>query len=91
MPWSTARRATSPISAATTSSCGRPLQQLPVRQRTALVLRFYLDLPEAEVARVLGVPTGTVKSWVHRGLARLRQRLGPEYRSEALLDTEVRP
>jgi RNA polymerase sigma-70 factor (sigma-E family) len=67
------------------------LQQLPVRQRTALVLRFYLDLPEAEVARLLGVPPGTVKSWVHRGLARLRQRLGPEYRSEPLLDTEVRP
>jgi RNA polymerase sigma-70 factor (ECF subfamily) len=67
------------------------LQQLPVRQRTALVLRFYLDLPETEVARLLGVPPGTVKSWVHRGLARLRQRLAPEYRSEPLLDTEVRP
>jgi RNA polymerase sigma-70 factor (ECF subfamily) len=67
------------------------LQQLPVRQRTALVLRFYLDLPEAEVARLLSVPPGTVKSWVHRGLARLRQRLGPECRSEPLLDTEARP
>jgi len=67
------------------------LQQLPARQCTALVLRFYLDLPEAEVARLLSVPPGTVKSWVHRGLARLRQRLGPEYRSEPLLDTEASP
>jgi len=66
------------------------LQQLPARHRAALVLRFYLDLPEAEVARLLGVPPGTVKSWVHRGLSRLRARLGPAYQAEPLLDTEAR-
>jgi RNA polymerase sigma factor (sigma-70 family) len=60
------------------------LQQLPGRQRTAIVLRYYLDLPEAEVARLLGVPPGTVKSWTHRGLARLRDRLGPTYADERL-------
>jgi RNA polymerase sigma-70 factor (sigma-E family) len=60
------------------------LQRLPARQRSAIVLRFYLDLPEAEVARLLGVPAGTVKSWTHRGLARLRARLGSEYRDEPL-------
>jgi RNA polymerase sigma-70 factor (sigma-E family) len=67
------------------------LRQLPARQRSALVLRFYLDLPEAEVARLLGVPIGTVKSWVHRGLARMRARLGPDFQAEPLHDTEIRP
>jgi RNA polymerase sigma-70 factor (sigma-E family) len=60
------------------------LRRLPSPQRSALVLRFYLDLPEAEVARLLGVPVGTVKSWTHRGLARLRVRLGSQYRDEPL-------
>ena len=60
------------------------LQHLPPRHRAAIVLRYYLDLPEAEVARLLGVPAGTVKSWTHRGLARLRDRLGPTYAGERL-------
>ena len=60
------------------------LRQLPARQRTAIVLRYYLDLSEAEVARQLGVPAGTVKSLVHRGLARLRERLGATYADERL-------
>jgi RNA polymerase sigma-70 factor (sigma-E family) len=60
------------------------LQQLSSRQRAGVVLRYYLDLPEAEVARLLGVPLGTVKSLVHRGLARLRDQLGPEYAAERL-------
>jgi RNA polymerase sigma-70 factor (sigma-E family) len=60
------------------------LRRLPARQRTAIVLRYYLDLPEAEVARQLGVPVGTAKSLVHRGLARLRTRLGAEYAGERL-------
>jgi RNA polymerase sigma factor (sigma-70 family) len=60
------------------------LGRLPARQRAAIVLRFYLDLPELEVARLLGVPVGTVKSLVHRGLARLRHQLGPEYAGERL-------
>jgi RNA polymerase sigma-70 factor (sigma-E family) len=60
------------------------LRRLPARQREAIVLRYYLDLPEAEVARLLRVPAGTVKSWTHRGLARLRDRLGPTYAEERL-------
>jgi DNA-directed RNA polymerase specialized sigma24 family protein len=41
-----------------------------------LVLRFHEDLTEVEAARLLGLPLGTVKSLAHRGLARLRERLG---------------
>ena len=50
--------------------------RLPARQRAVLVLRYHEDLPEAEVARLLGLPLGTVKSLAHRGLARLRGELG---------------
>ncbi|MGH9193815.1 MAG: RNA polymerase sigma factor [Acidimicrobiales bacterium] len=49
------------------------LRQLPDRQRMALVLRFYADLPEAEIAELLGCRPGTVKSLIHRGLAKLKE------------------
>ena len=52
--------------------------------RKVLLNRHRLDLPEAEVARLMKVPPGTVKSWTHRGLARLRDRLGPTYAGERL-------
>ena len=52
------------------------VQGLPPRQRAVLVLRFHEDLTEVETARLLGLPLGTVKSLAHRGLARLRDRLG---------------
>jgi RNA polymerase sigma-70 factor (sigma-E family) len=52
------------------------LQQLPHRQRAALVLRFYGDLSERDAAAVLGCRAGTVKSLVHRGLAAMREELG---------------
>jgi len=45
---------------------------LPERQRIAVVLRYIGDLPIGEVAEVMGCPTGTVKSLISRGLARLR-------------------
>ncbi|MFG1805161.1 SigE family RNA polymerase sigma factor [Streptomyces sp. NPDC049040] len=53
------------------------LARLTTRQRTVLVLRYFEDLPEAEVARVLGCSVGTVRSTTHRSLARLRA-LAPE-------------
>ena len=49
--------------------------RLPFRQRAVLALRFYEDLPEAEIARLLGCRLGTVKSSLHRGLAKLREEL----------------
>jgi RNA polymerase sigma-70 factor (sigma-E family) len=60
------------------------LGRLPARHRSAIVLRFYLDLPEAEVARLLGASPGTVKSWTHRGLARLRVCLASQYPDQPL-------
>jgi RNA polymerase sigma-70 factor (sigma-E family) len=49
--------------------------RLPFRQRSVLALRFYSDLSEAEIARVLGCRPGTVKSSLSRGLAKLREEL----------------
>ena len=48
------------------------LQLLPARQRAVLVLRYFLDLSEAETARELHIRVGTVKSAASRGLDRLR-------------------
>lgn len=53
----------------------RGLARLPVNQRRVVVLRHLLDLPEAEVARELGIAVGTVKAANSRGLARLRDLL----------------
>lgn len=50
----------------------RALKQLPPKQRTAVVLRFYEDLTDAQVAAAMGCPVGTAKSLIHRGLERLR-------------------
>jgi RNA polymerase sigma-70 factor (sigma-E family) len=52
------------------------LRSLPRRQAECLVLRFYLDLSEAETASTLGISPGSVKTHVHRGLAALAIRLG---------------
>ncbi len=57
------------------------LSRLTARQRTVLVLRYFEDLPEAEVARLLGCSVGTVRSTTHRSLARLRT-LAPELTAE---------
>jgi RNA polymerase sigma-70 factor (ECF subfamily) len=41
-----------------------------------IVLRFYEGLPLAEIASVLGISEGTVKSTLHRGLKELKEKLG---------------
>ena len=51
------------------------LRLLPPRQRAVLVLRYYDELSEAEIAAVLGCSRGTVKSQAARGLEKLRQVL----------------
>lgn len=52
----------------------RQLAQLSARERAAVVLRYYHDLPEVEVAQLMGCSVGTVKSTCSRALARLRSR-----------------
>lgn len=52
------------------------LARLPRRRREVLVLRYWLGLPEAEIAQVLGISPGTVKSTAARGLAALARDLG---------------
>lgn len=51
------------------------VRDLPERYRTALALRFYEDLPEAQIAELMGCRLGTVKSLIHRGLDKVRKEL----------------
>ena len=53
------------------------LLSLPYRQRAAVVLRYYSDLSENEIAEVLGCRPGTVGSLIHRALGRMRKALEP--------------
>lgn len=53
------------------------LARLPRRQRDVVVLRYLTDLSEADTACALGISEGTVKTHLSRGLAGLRQVLGP--------------
>jgi RNA polymerase sigma-70 factor (sigma-E family) len=54
------------------------MRRLPVRQREAVVLRFYLDLGEEEIAASMRVTRGTVKSTTSRALAALGKMLGEQ-------------
>jgi RNA polymerase sigma-70 factor (sigma-E family) len=53
----------------------RALHLLPGRQREVLVLRYYLDLSEAQIADAIGISRGAVKSHASRGMAALRLSL----------------
>ena len=73
-----ARAAAEQPTLATPSDPGRSedlwadLQGLSVRQRTAIVLRIFEDLPEQQIAEILGCRPGTVRSLLSRGFAELR-------------------
>jgi RNA polymerase sigma factor (sigma-70 family) len=54
----------------------RSVMRLPIRRRAVVVLRFYDDLAEADIAKVLGISVGTVKSQLARALEQLRAVLG---------------
>jgi len=79
---SLARRRRLPTPEATASPLGADeledaLAKLPARQRAAVVLRYYGDLPDAEIARALRCRPGTVRSLIHRALADLRKVIEP--------------
>jgi RNA polymerase sigma-70 factor (sigma-E family) len=59
----------------------RILDRLPARQRAAVMLRYYEDLTETEIAETLGVSVGTVKSTVSRAMAKLRDEAARELAS----------
>jgi RNA polymerase sigma-70 factor (sigma-E family) len=52
------------------------LERLPDRQRAALVMRYFHDLPDEEIGAALGCRVGTVRSLISRGLATLREQAG---------------
>ncbi len=54
------------------------IRSLTRRQQEVVVLRYIVDLPEAEVAHVLGMSAGTVKTHLHRAILRLREQLSKE-------------
>jgi RNA polymerase sigma factor (sigma-70 family) len=53
------------------------VRALPTKQRNAVMLRYELQLSDQEIAATLGMPVGTVKSTLHRALARLRTEVLP--------------
>jgi RNA polymerase sigma-70 factor (sigma-E family) len=55
----------------------RALKELPSRQQQVVILRYLGDVSEHETANVLGISTGAVKTHASRGLARLREAMGP--------------
>ncbi len=62
----------------TRSEVREALASLDEGERLVVTCRYLLELSEAETVAALGIPAGTVKSRLHRGLRRLRERLGPE-------------
>ncbi len=55
----------------------RALRSLPLDHRAVIVLRYYMDWSQEDVAAALGVPVGTVKSRIHRALRKLEQEISP--------------
>jgi len=55
----------------------RLLATLPRQQRAVLVLRFYEDLPDADIAALMGCAPATVRTRIHRALATLRKEMTP--------------
>ncbi len=74
------------LSAETRLSVRQALRALPAGKRAVLILRYFEDLPEAQVAAILGCSVGTVRSQTHKAITQLRAALG----SAGLTRTEVR-
>lgn len=75
-------------SVAATDQLARAIRTLPTEQRATLALVYYLDLPQDEAARILGVPTGTVKSRLHRAVESLRAEFDADARGSGITRQE---
>jgi RNA polymerase sigma-70 factor (ECF subfamily) len=64
------------LAAADAAALARCLQQLESKQRQSIMLAFFHGLSHSELANHLQQPLGTVKTWVRRGLERLKGCLG---------------
>ncbi|WP_052422698.1 SigE family RNA polymerase sigma factor [Nonomuraea candida] len=64
-----------PVASEVHEALEQALRELPERMRAAVVLRYYEDMTEPEIARTLGISVGTVKSTVSRAMAKLRTAL----------------
>lgn len=71
--------ATSTLPEAAVSQLRAELLELPTRQRAAVFLHYYADLPYEEVARLLGVAPGTVAASLNAARATLRRRIKEAY------------
>jgi RNA polymerase sigma factor (sigma-70 family) len=56
----------------------RAMERLPARRREVLVLRYYLDLTDAEIAAAMGITEATVRSTAARALRAMARMLGEE-------------
>lgn len=64
------------------SDLWQAVARLPEQERTLIALRYIADLRQAEIAEVMGIPTGTVASGLNRGRRRLGIDLGPDHHEE---------
>lgn len=71
-----------PESDAASMDLARAVAALPARQRAAVVLHYFVDLPVADIAVVLGCAPGTVKSQLHDARATLEHALGDTYAND---------
>jgi RNA polymerase sigma-70 factor (sigma-E family) len=67
------------------------LRRLPKRQRAIVVLRYFEDRPDAEIADLLGITAGTVRSQTHKALTALRVTLRDQERTTAQTEAQTSP
>jgi len=88
IPWARARDAGpegEALSRESRDEVQRLLKKLPEKYRAPLVLRYWEDLSCAEIAEILGVPEGTIKTQIHRARKQLGKMMeGAEERRDAL-------
>jgi RNA polymerase sigma-70 factor (ECF subfamily) len=72
------------LSLANRDEIERGFRRLPVEQRAVIVLHFYRGLPLTDVAEILAIPPGTVKSRLHRATQTLRAALEADAREPGL-------